>query len=56
MSLATAVNVNSTPSSTDWFPIGASTGAAFTSLTAIVIVSKASRAGVPPSVTRIVTL
>ena len=56
VSLAVAANVNSTPSSTAWSPIGSSTGARFTSLTAIVIVSKSSKAGVPLSVTRTVTL
>ena len=54
-SLAVAVKVNWLPSFTDWSPMRASTGAALISPTVIVIVSKASRAGLPSSVTRTVT-
>ena len=56
VSVAVAVNVSSVCSSTLWLPIAASTGATFTSLTVIVIVSASSRAGVPSSVTRTVTV
>ena len=38
-SVATAVNDNGVSSSTDWFPIGLSTGETLTSFTVMVIVS-----------------
>ena len=54
-SLAVAVKLSSTPSSTVWLPIGSSTGATLSSPTVMVIVSESSSAGVPSSVTRTVT-
>ena len=55
-SLAVAMNESVSPSSTDWFPIGASTGDSLTSFTVIPIVSKSSSDGVPSSATRTVTV
>src|SRR3990172_6128453 len=53
-SVAVAVNVTGLPAVPDLLPIGASTGATFTSLTVTVIVSKSLSAGEPLSVTRTV--
>src|SRR2546421_12023 len=52
---ADAVKLSRLPSLIDWFPIGASTGAVFTSLTIMAMVWEAPSAGEPLSVTRIVT-
>ena len=55
-SAAVAVNVNGEPSLAVRLPMLASTGGVFAAATWIAIVSKSSRAGVPLSVTRTVTL
>ena len=53
--LALAVNVNKVVSRIDCEPIGLRTGALFTSLTTMEMVSKSLSGGVPLSVTRMVT-
>src|SRR3989442_1015051 len=54
-SVAVAVNVTGVPTVPVLFPIGASTGAEFTSFTVIVIAAEPVIAGVPLSVATIVT-
>ena len=54
-SVAVAVNATAPPTVVALSPIAAKTGATLTSLTAIEIASKSSIAGLPLSVTRIVT-
>src|SRR6266571_4585475 len=54
-SVAVAVKARVEPAATALFPIGARTGATFTSFTVTVIVSKSLRGGLPLSVTRTVT-
>ena len=54
-SVAELVNVNSVSSLTVLFPMGASVGRLFTSLTVRVMVSAMLNGGEPLSVTRIVT-
>ena len=54
-SVALAVKATSTPTVPALFPMAARTGATFTSFTSIVTTSKSSIAGLPSSVTRMVT-